>query len=260
MIFDGDVARTYAERARRDARSILRRLHWWSHFHLGSMGGFLTPLNWMRRWIPCALLSLLISRRESLGVSIENRPLWQEDLTQSGCGGTEPRALYGVAPCARAAGDDDAVAYDGISLERYGIDETLRNPDHRELYFASRKSDDAFNQSTNADGGGMAQEDRQNTDGSVGSNCNHAAWDMTMSDRAAHLPMIQIAALDRFRSPRLPRSGNSACANFSVAPIITPLAMCSSIRGDRNAQTPDSVVFRRLADYTRRSYYAYGTE
>lgn len=272
-VLDGDVARTYAERARRDGWYIpLQASSSVRHFHLGSMGGFLTlaeleaEVDSMRAAFP-----LLISRRETLGVSIENRPLWAVKISRNpDVDEQEPRVLYTALHHAREPqGMMTLVHTMWYLLERYGTDEDVTEIlDHRELYFLPAVNPDgyAFNQLTNADGGGMWRKNRrQNADGSVGVDLNRnygVAWGYdnigssgTPSDPtyrgAGPFSEPEVAAI---RELCMRRQFTVALNYHSYGNVlIHPW-------GYRNAQTPDSVVYRRLAGIlTRRSYYAYGT-
>ena len=272
-ILDRDVARTYAERARRDARSIpLQASSAVAHFHLGSMGGFLTlaeleaEVDSMRAAFP-----LLISRRETLGVSIENRPLWAVKISRNpDVDEQEPRVLYTALHHAREPqGMMTLVHTMWYFLEHYGINEDVTEIlDRRELYFMPAVNPDgyAFNQSTNADGGGMWRKNRrQNADGSVGVDLNRnygMAWGYDNVGSSGTPFHDSYRGTGPFSEPEIVAIRELCMRkHFSVAlnhhsfgnVLIHPW-------GHRNAQTPDSVVFRRLAEIlTRRSYYAYGT-
>jgi carboxypeptidase T len=272
-ILDGDVTRTYAERARRDARSIpLQASSAVPHFHLGSMGGFLTlaeleaEVDSMRAAFP-----LLISRRETLGVSIENRPLWAVRISRNpDVDEQEPRALYTALHHAREPqGMMTLVHTMWYLLERYGVDEDVTAIlDHRELYFLPAVNPDGYvyNQSTSADGGGMWRKNRrQNADGSVGVDLNRnygVAWGYDNVGSSGTPVHDSYRGTGPFSEPEVVAIRELCMRKqFSVAlnhhsygnVLIHPW-------GHRNAQTPDSVVFRRLAGIlTSRSYYAYGT-
>ena len=272
-VLDPDVARTYAERARRDAGSVpVFASQSVTHFHLGSMGGFLTlaevkaELDSMRGAFP-----LLISARESIGVSIEGRALWAVKISRNpDVDELEPRVLYTALHHAREPqGMMTLIHTMWYLLERYGTDEEITDIlDHRELYFIPVVNPDGYvyNQSTNADGGGMWRKNRhRNADGTYGVDLNRnygMAWGYDEEGSSGTPSYESYRGTGPFSEPE-----TGAIREFCMRKHFTTALNYHSYGnvlihpwGHTSSQTPDSTVFRRLAGVlTRRNYYAFGT-
>jgi hypothetical protein len=273
LVLDDDVPRTYAGRARDDVRKFsLQASQSVRHFHLGSMGGFLTlaeldtELDSMRAAYPS-----LISLRELLGFSVEQRPLWALKISRNpDVDEQEPRVLYTAVHHAREPQGMMTLLHTmWYLLERYGIDEEVTEIlDHRELYFVPMVNPDgyAYNQSTDPSGGGLWRKNRsKNADGSYGVDLNRnygIAWGND-NVGSSDIPVFDTyRGTGPFSEPETAalrglciRKQFSAAFNYHAYGnvLIHPW-------GHRNAQTPDSMVYRRLAGIlTRGSYFAWGT-
>ncbi|MDZ7360073.1 MAG: M14 family zinc carboxypeptidase [candidate division KSB1 bacterium] len=139
-----------------------------SNFNFGSMGGYLTfaevvaELDEMRTLYPN-----LISARQSLGKSIENRDLWMVKISDNPeVDEAEQEILYTALHHAREPQSMTTLIYFmWYMLESYGSDPTVTNlVDNRELYFVPVVNPDGYvyNQQTNPNGGGLWRKNRRN--------------------------------------------------------------------------------------------------
>lgn len=139
-----------------------------ANFHYGSMGGYLTfaevvaELDNMRTLYPN-----LISARQSLGLSIENRDIWMVKISDNpDTDESEQEILYTALHHAREPQSMATVIYFmWYMLENYGSDPTVTDlVDNRELYFVPVVNPDGYvyNQQTNPNGGGMWRKNRRN--------------------------------------------------------------------------------------------------
>ena len=87
----------YAERQKQETQpvSALLRKSQSTGFHFGSMGGFLT-LDELRSDLDAmhAKYPTLITTRDSIGASFENRPIWAVRISTDPTPGSQPQALY----------------------------------------------------------------------------------------------------------------------------------------------------------------------
>jgi carboxypeptidase T len=138
------------------------------NFHFGSMGGYLTfaevvaELDNMR-----ALYPNLISARQSLGKSIENRDLWMVKISDNpDADESEQEILYtGLHHAREPQSMMTLIYFMWYMLENYGTDPTVTNlVNNRALYFVPVVNPDGYvyNQQTNPNGGGLWRKNRRN--------------------------------------------------------------------------------------------------
>ncbi len=136
-----------------------------SHFHSGSMGGALTmaelvaDLDSMHTLFPG-----LISARDSIGRTFENRPLWALRISSRPDSGALPGALYLATHHAREPASLMTVIYFmWYLLENYGTNpEVTLLVDNRELFFIPLVNPDGYcyNEAQFPEGGGMWRKNR----------------------------------------------------------------------------------------------------
>jgi len=142
-------------------------------FNFGSMGGYYTftevlaELDEMRAQFPN-----LISVRQSLGQSIENRDIWMVKISDNpGADESEQEILYTGLHHAREPQSMATVIYFmWHMLENYGSDPQVTNlVDNRELYFVPVVNPDGYvyNEQTNPNGGGFWRKNRRNNGGGI---------------------------------------------------------------------------------------------
>lgn len=157
-----------------------------TEFDLGSMGGFytfdeiVTELDSMR-----AKYQNIISARDSIGHSIEGRPLWTVKISDNpDIDEDEPQVCFDALIHAREGASMAAVMYFMYYLlENYGSDSVVTYlVNNREIYFLPCLNPDGYeyNRLTDHDGGGMWRKNRRdNGDGSYGVDLNRnysIAW------------------------------------------------------------------------------------
>ena len=268
-----DVRRYHAARLQADrAVATLAEAPDVAHFHLGSMGGFLTlnevwaELDSMRRAYP-----LLITTRDSIGRSIEGRTIWSVRLTgPGGVSQTKPKVLYtGLHHAREPQGMMALIYFIWYVLERYGTDaEVTHLLDTRDLTFVPVVNPDgyAYNEFIDPQGGGVWRKNRRrNTDGSVGVDLNRNygykwGFDNIGSTGNGNDGVYRGAAA--FSEPETQairdlckRNQFSAGFNYHTFGnlLIHPF-------GYNDTDPPDSVIYRRLGDIlTAHNYYTFGT-
>jgi len=268
-----DMRQYHAARLEADrAVSMLVKVPAVPHFHPGSMGGFLTlnevraELDSMQRAYP-----LLISARDSIGKSIEGRPIWSVRMTGSGAASqTRPKVLYTALHHAREPQGMMALIYFmWYVLERYGVDgEVTGLLDSRDLTLVPVVNPDgyAYNEYTDPQGGGVWRKNRRhNTDGSVGVDLNRNygyRWgfdnvgstgngfdDVYRGTVAFSEPETQAIRDLCYRNMFSAGFNYHTFGNLLIHPF-----------GYNNTEPPDSVIYRRLGDIlTARNYYTFGT-
>ena len=157
-----------------------------TEFDLGSMGGFYTfdeivaELDSMRAKYPN-----IISARDSIGHSIEDRPLWTVKISDNpDIDEDEPQVCFDALIHAREGASMATVMYFMYYLlENYGSDSVVTYlVNNREIYFLPCLNPDGYeyNRLTDPDGGGMWRKNRRdNGDGSYGVDLNRnysIAW------------------------------------------------------------------------------------
>ncbi|MCC6397676.1 MAG: immune inhibitor A, partial [Bacteroidetes bacterium] len=272
-ILDSNVSRTYAHRAQ---RSLLKAgsnpSHFVQQFHLGSMAGFMT-LAELDATVDSMLAAypLLISGRDTIGFSVEGRPIWSVKISRNpDLDEPEPRVLYTAVHHAREPQGMMTLLFTmWYLLENYGSDVDVTDIlDHRELFFVPLLNPDgyAYNQKVNPEGGGMWRKNRRpNIDSSLGVDLNRNygyAWgydDVGSSKVPAH---ETFRGLGPFSEPETAALRDFCIEKeFSVALNYHAFAnVLIHPWGHRNNVPPDSAVFQRLGTLvTRRNYYPYGT-
>lgn len=272
-VLDADVGRTYADRARREHALALQsgesRV---SHFHLGSMGGYLTlaeveaELDSMRRAFPS-----LITFREAIGVTAENRTIWGVRITRNpDIEEAEPRVLFTALHHAREPGGMMTLLYTmWYLLEQYGIDDEVTDIlDHRELTFVPVVNPDGYvyNQTGSPGGGGMWRKNRRdNGDGSYGVDLNRNYGYKWGADNSGSSPSSNV---ETYRGPSAFSEPETAalrdlCIARSFSLAVNYHSFADALIhpwGWSDMMPPDSAVYRRLAAMmTSRSYYNSGT-
>lgn len=140
-------------------------------FELGSMGGFCTleecyeNLDYMASTYPD-----LVTEKISLGLSIENRPVYMVKLTGAvQQKDPKPQVLYtGMHHAREPIGMMHLLFYMYYLLENYSTDPEIKNlVDHTEMYFIPIVNPDGYkyNQTTYPSGGGMWRKNRHNNGG-----------------------------------------------------------------------------------------------
>lgn len=268
-----DVRRYHAERLQADrAVPMLAKAPDVPHFHLGSMGGFLTlnevraELDSMQRAYP-----LLISARDSIGKSIEGRPIWSVRMTGNGAASqTRPKVLYtGLHHAREPQGMMALIYFMWYVLERYGVDaEVTGLLDSRDLTLVPVVNPDgyAYNEYNDPMGGGTWRKNRRhNKDGSVGVDLNRNygyRWgfdnvgstgngfdDVYRGTAAFSEPETQAIRDLCYRNVFSAGFNYHTYGNLLIHPF-----------GYNNTDPPDSVLYRRLGDIlTAHNYYAFGT-
>jgi hypothetical protein len=272
-ILDSNMSRTYADRAR---RSLLKPAstasHVVRHFRLGSMGGFMT-LAELEAAVDSMLAEypLLISVRDTIGFSVEGRPIWALKISRNpAVDEPEPRVLYTAVHHAREPQGMMTLMFTmWYLLENYGIDVDVTDVlDHRELFFVPLLNPDGYvyNQMVNPEGGGLWRKNRRpNIDSSYGVDLNRNygyAWgyDETGSSKVPSFETFR--GLGPFSEPE-----TAALRDFCVEKKFSVALNYHSFAnvlihpwGHNNKESPDSAVFQRLgASMTRHNYYPFGT-
>ena len=272
-VLDPDVTRTYADRARRDnARAVPSGQSRVNHFHLGSMGGYLTlaeveaELDSMRRAYPS-----LITFREAIGVTAENRTIWGVRITRNpDIDEAEPRALFTALHHAREPGGMMTLLYTmWYLLEQYGINDDVTDIlDHRELTFVPVVNPDGYvhNETIAPGGGGMWRKNRRdNGDGSYGVDLNRNYGYQWGADNTGSSPL---SSRDTYRGPAAfsepeTRALRDLCVARGFALAVNFHSYANALLypwGWSAMMPPDSAIYRRLAGMmTSHSYYDFGT-
>ncbi len=268
-----DWASEYARRLRADLQSAKPVVSPVVHFHQGSMGGHLTfgevtaELDSMHVHYPD-----LITARDSIGETIEHRPLWAVKISRNAAvTEDEPRAFYNALIHAREPeGMMQLIYFMWYLLERYGTDpEVTSLLDTRELWFLPVVNPDGYvyNEKQQPGGGGMWRKNRRhNGDGSYGIDLNRNfgfgwGWD------------------DNGSSPSPPSETYRGTAPFSEPEIQAVRDFCNGkgfavtlnyhTYGDLliypwgyiDSETKDSLIYRRMGDdMTSGNHYTYGTD
>ena len=244
-------------------------------FGYGSMGGFYTfnevvaQLDTMKLLYPS-----LITERQAIGYSIENRPIWMVKISDNpDLNENEPQVLYTALHHAREPqGMMTVIYYMYYLLEKYGIDpEVTYLVNNREIYFIPVVNPDGYeyNRTTNPSGGGMWRKNRRNNgSGSYGVDLNrnygpYSYWDAPNGGSSTSPSSDTYRGTAPFSEPEtavirdfLLTKGIRACLNYHTYSnlLIYPY-------GALSRETPDSLIFREFArDMTAYNGYVYGTD
>lgn len=262
----------YAERQKHETQpvSALLRKSTLTNFHLGSMGGFLTyeelraDLDSMRAKYPA-----LISVRDSIGASYENRPIWAVGISKNPTPGSQPQALYmGVHHANEPAGMMSLIYFMWYMLENYGSDpEVTMLLENRELWFIPLVNPDGYcyNEQTNPAGGGMWYKSRHpNPGGSVGVNLNgnyDFKWGYDDIGSSPEPSSGGYRGTAPFSEPETQVIRDFVLArHFTMAHSFhTYFDFIASPWAYLNQETPDSMLFRTLEqDMTALNRYSFG--
>ena len=242
------------------------------HFHLGSMGGFLTleelraELDSMRATFPG-----LITAPDSIGQSVEGRPIWSVKLSANAAVDEgEPHALYTALTHAREGGGMMVLVYFMWNLlERYGVDpEITALLDTRELFFVPAVNPDGYahNAALAPGGGGLWRKNRRpNVDGTIGVDLNRNYGYFWGYDDNGSSPVGSSTTYrgeSAFSEPEL-QAVRNLCANVGFAMALNYHSYGNLLIypwGYLDTDTGDSLRYRTLADHlTRANGYTYGT-
>src|SRR3990170_4152704 len=246
-----------------------------SGFHLGSMGGYMTlaeayaELDTLKQLFPN-----LITIKQSLGNSIENRPVYMVKISDNpDVDENEPEVLYTALHHAREPESMMQMFYFMYYLlENYNSNSTVQYlVNNRAMYFIPVVNPDGYeyNRSTNPSGGGMWRKNRRaNTGGSFGIDLNrnygpYNYWNAPNGGSSTNPgsdtyrgtapfsePETQIIR-DFLTSRKIKNALNyHTFSNLLIFPY-----------GALSHETPDSLIFREYArDMTRYNGYGYGTD
>ena len=243
-----------------------------SHFHYGSMGGFLT-LEEVKAELDSmhSLYPTLISARDSIGASVEGRPLWAVKISRNpSVDLNEPRVLYTALHHAREPGSMMALIYTmWYLLENDGTDAEVTDLlNHRELYFIPVVNPDgyAYNISTNPSGGGMWRKNRRiNGDGSMGVDLNRNygfKWGYDNVGSTGNGSNETYRGSSGFSEPET-KAIRDFCAARGFAMALNYHTYGNLLIypwGYTDTDTGDSAAYRRLADgMTAVNRYSFGT-
>ncbi len=245
-----------------------------SGFGFGSMGGFYTlseiiaELDNMR-----ALYPHLITAKQSIGNSIENRPIYYVKISDNpDIDEDEPEVLYTALIHAREPESMMQMIYFMYYLlENYDTDPTVQYlVDNRELYFIPCINPDGYeyNRTTNPNGGGMWRKNRRNNGGSYGIDLNrnfgpYAYWNAPNGGSST------IPSSDTYRGTApFSEPETNSIKNFLAGRKIknalnyhTYSNLLIYPYGALDRETPDSLIFREYAvDMTKYNGYTYGTD
>jgi hypothetical protein len=244
-----------------------------SHFHLGSMGGFLT-LDEVALDLDAMLASFpnLITIRRSIGNSFEGREIWMVKISDNpDADEDETEVLYtGLHHAREPQSMTTLIYFMWYLLENYGVDQAVKDlVDSRELYFVPVVNPDgyAYNQQTNPNGGGLWRKNRRNNgNGTYGVDLNRNygygwGYDNTGSSPTPSSETYRGAA--GFSEPE-----TQAIRNFAINRQFTT-AINFHAHGNwwifpwaykANIYTPDHPLFLAWCqDLTQFNHYGYGT-
>jgi carboxypeptidase T len=242
------------------------------HFHLGSMGGFLT-LEELRAEIDLmrATFPFLVEGPDSIGSTVEGRPIWSVKLSaRAAFDEGEPRALFTALTHAREGGGLMVLLYVMWHLlEQYGVDPEITTLlDSRELFFVPVVNPDGYahNAFLEPTGGGMWRKNRRvNADGSIGVDLNRNFGYFWGYDDIGSSPQ---GSFNTFRGS----SAFSEPETRAIRDLCIEKAFAIGLNyhtygnlliypwGYLDTDTADSLLYRSLARHlTRVTGYTYGT-
>jgi carboxypeptidase T len=271
-----DWDRYYRDRLQQDLTTRSALSSPVKNFHLGSMGGYLT-LSEIRTELDSmhAKYPLLITARDSIGSTLQHRPLWAVKISRNAAvDEAEPRALYtGLIHAREPAGMMGLIYYMWYLLENYGMDpEVTALLDHRELFFIPVLNPDgyAYNQSIAPAGGGGWRKNRSpNPGGTYGVDLNRNFGFQWGYDDVGSSPSpgsevyrgtgpfseTETAAIRDFCNSKGLTNGITVALNYHTYGnlLIYPW-------GYADTDTEDSLIFRRMGeDMTSANRNTYGT-
>lgn len=244
-----------------------------SHFHLGSMGGFLT-LDEVVSELDAMLAAYpnLITVRQSIGTSVEGRAIWMVKISDNpNVDEPETEVLYtGLHHAREPQSMTTLVYFMWYLLENYGVDQALKDlVDGRELYFVPVVNPDgyAYNQLTNPTGGGLWRKNRRNNgNGTYGVDLNRNygyGWGFDNTGSSPTASSETYRGTMAFSEPE-----TQAIRNFTMSRQFTT-AVNFHASGNMwifpwayqaNIYTPDHPLFLAWCqDMTQFNHYNYGT-
>ncbi|MDA0986682.1 MAG: M14 family zinc carboxypeptidase [Bacteroidetes bacterium] len=242
------------------------------NFRFGSMGGYFTlneiyaELDSMRKYYPN-----LISKNDTLGFSVENRPIIGFKITNfSSQHLNKPKAFYNALHHAREPeGMMQLIYFIWYLMENFGIDEESTNIlNKRELFFVLCVNPDGYfyNQTKNPNGGGMWRKNRKLNSGTtygVDLNRNYGFnWGFNDVGSSPNMTSETYRGLSPFSEPETKAIRDFAIKNkFNVAfNTHTYSNLLIYPWGYNDIETVDSILFRSLAqELIKTNRYSYGT-
>jgi carboxypeptidase T len=242
--------------------------------NFGSMGGFYTlaevyaELDTMRMLFPN-----LITAKDSLGATIENRPVYMVKISNNPESDEEkPEVLYTALHHAREPeGMMQLIYFMYYLIENYDSDETVKYlVDNRELFFIPVVNPDGYeyNRQISPNGGGMWRKNRRNNGDTFGVDLNRnygpiEYWDAPNGGSSTSGVSDTYRGTAPFSEPETQiirdflAQRNIKCAlNYHTYSnlLIYPY-------GSLEQETADSLIFREFAiDMTAHNGYAVGTD
>lgn len=243
-------------------------------FGYGSMGGYytlnevITQLDSMKIKYPN-----LITSKQVLGYSIENRPVYMVKISDNpDIDEEEPEVLYTALTHAREPAGLMAVIYFMYYLlENYATDPSVQFlVNNREFYFIPVINPDGYeyNRTTNPSGGGMWRKNRRNNSGSYGVDLNrnfgpYDYWNAPNGGSSTSPSSDTYRGSAPFSEPETQiikdftagrKIKNSLFYHTYSNLLIYPY-------GALGVETSDSLTFREFArDMTAYNNYVYGTD
>jgi carboxypeptidase T len=268
-----DWASAYARRLQADLQTEKAATSAVAHFHQGSMGGYLTLAEVVAELDSMHVLyPTLITVRDSIGETMEHRPLWAVKISKNAAvTENEPRAFYNALIHAREPeGMMQLLYFMWYLLERYGTDpEVTSILDTRELWFLPVINPDGYkyNEVQQPGGGGNWRKNRRhNADGSYGVDLNRnfgVGWGWDNSGSSPNPPDETYRGTAPFSEPEIQRvrdfcnsKGFAVTLNYHTYGnlLIYPWGYIDS-------ETADSLIYRRMGeDMTAGNHYTYGTD
>ncbi len=240
-------------------------------FTYGSMGGYYTLDEvWQKLDEMISNYYNLISTKDSIGATIENRPIYAVKISDNpNKNEDEPEVLYTALHHAREPESMMQMIYFMFYLlENYGTDaEVTYLVDNREMYFIPVVNPDGykFNETTFPNGGGMWRKNRRvNSNGSYGVDLNRNygyEWNYNNIGSSGSPSSETYRGTAAFSEPETEAIRQYCIAhNFRLALnyhtysnlLITPW-------GFKPEETPDSLFYREIAsDMTQYNNYLWG--
>ena len=244
-------------------------------FHLGSMGGYMTlaeayaELDTLKNLFPN-----LITIKQSLGNSIENRPVYMVKISDNpDVDENEPEVLYTALHHAREPESMMQMFYFMYYLlENYNSNSTVQYlVNNRAMYFIPVVNPDGYeyNRSTNPSGGGMWRKNRRaNTGGSFGIDLNrnygpYNYWNAPNGGSSTSPSSETYRGTAQFSEPetQIIRDFLTSRKIKNALNYHTFSNLLIFPYGALSHETPDSLIFREYArDMTRYNGYGYGTD
>jgi len=244
-------------------------------FGFGSMGGFYTFAEVIQQLDSMRLLyPSLITVRDSVGTSWENRALWAVKISDNPSVNEpdEPEVLYTALHHAREPqGMMTILYYMWWLLENYGTNtEATYLVNNRQMWFIPVQNPDGYvyNQTTNPNGGGLWRKNRRNNSGSFGVDPNRNYGPMYMWN-APNGGSSTTPSSDTYRGPApFSEPENQAIDNFMRSHNVKTCFNYHTYGnyliypwGYLSTENSDSVVYRWWTyEMTAANHYTNGTD